>query len=172
MMGLLQRIKSLFKIARLVSSDDSGAFQQGVFYYMGSSPKGQIFIPYGDLMRPPENAQMAVFAQNGNESNQIAFASDPKNRTVKDLQQGEKGIANYITGDYFLLTAEDGAKLVTSKFTVNVGDTTVTIEDGTVTVDNADIIDRNGVNLTTHNHSQGNDSDGDAEVDTNGPQNP
>lgn len=173
-MNIMQRLKSLFKIARLVSSDDSGNFQQGNFYYMGSTPKGQIFVQYGDLMRPPDGAQMAVFAQNGNESNAIAFASDPKNRTVKDLAPGERGIANYISGSYILIRNNGNIEII-SQADVTVTAPTVTITSavtitGNVTI-NGNLVN-NGVNLTNHNHSQGNDSDGDSEVDTSGPQNP
>lgn len=114
MIPLRQLIKAIFKIGNLVSSNDSGNFQTGIFKYMGSTPRGQIFIPYGDLSRAPDGSQMAVFAQNGNQSNVIAFASDPKNRTIKNLKSGEKGIANYVTGSHILLT-ENGDVIVVSK---------------------------------------------------------
>lgn len=159
-----------------MSSDDSGDFQQGTFFYMGSAPVGQIFIPYGDLMRPPDDAQLAVFAQNGNSSNAIAFASDPKNRTVKDLAPGEKGIANYISGSYILIRNNGDIEIVgTANVIANItGNATVTAPDiilnGDVTI-NGDLVN-NGITFETHIHSQDNDSDGDSEADTDAPKNP
>ena len=181
MMDMVQRIKALFKIARLISSDDSGNFQHGVFAYMGSTPEGQIFIPYGDLMRPPDGAQMAVFAQNGNESNAIAFASDPKNRTVKNLLPGEKGIANYVSGSYILIH-NNGDVEVSSEADVTISKAaTVTVNaavgvaitaplttiTGDVTI-NGDLVN-NDITFHTHTHAQGSDSHGDSEVETDPP---
>ena len=118
MKELIQRIKAIFKIAQLLSLDDSGNLQQGVFSYMGSTPKGQVFVPYGVLMNPPVGGQIAVFAQNGNESNAIGFASDPNNRTLRNLEPGEYAVGessdrhNYETGYV------DGVQVVGLKTTI------------------------------------------------------
>lgn len=183
-MNIMHTLKSIFKIARLESSDDIGDFQQGVFSYMGSTPRGQVFVQYGDLMRAPDGSQMAVFAQCGNESNQIGLASDPKRRTVKNLAQGERGMANYLTGSYLLFT-EDGGKtiVVNGDWNIQVTGNVNLLASETVTVTapntviNGDVeingeLVNNGINLTTHNHSQGADNGGDVEQDTSGPQNP
>lgn len=169
MKGLLQKIKAIFKIARLVSSDDSGNLQQGVFAYMGSTPKGQIFIPYGVLMNPPEGSQVAVFSQNGQESNAIGLASDPKNRTIRNLEPGEYGISNYITGDYLLMKADGTVELTTSKLTIVTGGVTVTIDDNGLAIIGGSVT-HNGTTIgDDHIHSQAADSNGDTEADTGGP---
>jgi len=181
MMNLVQKIKAIFKIARLVSVNDSGNLQQGVFTYMGSDPKGQVFVPYGVLMNPPVGSQMAVFSQNGNESNAIGFASDPKNRTLKNLEPGEYGIANYVTGSFIICRANGDIEIsseadVTISKAVNVtvtasGAATITVPTITITGDvtiNGNLVN-NGIQFDTHIHSQGNDGNGDSEVDTGGP---
>ena len=182
MMNLLQRIKSLFKIARLLSSVNTGKFLQGQFGYMGTNARGQIFIPYGTIGRPPDGSQIALFAQNGNESNAIGFASDPKNRVKPNAAPGEHGIANYVSGSY-LFFPNNGDMLgeiqnnalfnCTGTFKIVIGNTVFEFsEDGlTVTGDDPDVI-VDGINLKLHIHSQGNDGNGDSEVDTNGPVNP
>ena len=184
MMDLLQRIKALFKIARLISSNDAGNLQQGVFTYMGSTPKGQIFVPYGVLMNPPAGSQMAVFAQNGNESNAIGFASDPNNRTLRNLAPGEYGISNYVTGSFVIFRANGDIEIsseadvaISKAATVSVVAATAvsitapqTTIAGNVTI-NGNLVN-NGITFGTHVHEQANDSNGDTEADTDGPKDP
>lgn len=184
MKNLIQKIKAIFKIARLVSVDDSGNLQQGVFSYMGSNPKGQIFVPYGILMNPPVGSQMAVFSQNGNESNAIGLASDPNKRTLKDLEPGEFGISNYLTGSYVLMKANGDIEIsseadvkITKAVNIDVtasGIATITVPEinitGDVTING--ILVNNGITFDTHIHSQDNDGDGDTEENTNGPMDP
>lgn len=184
MINLVQKIKSIFKIARLVTVDDSGNIQQGVFTYMGSNPKGQVFIPYGVLMNPPVGSQMAVFSQNGNESNAVGLASDPKNRTLKNLEPGEYGIANYVTGSFIICRTNGDIEIsseadVTISKAVNVnitasGTATITVPTITLTGDvtiNGNLVN-NGIAFDTHIHSQDNDGNGDTEKDTDGPMDP
>ena len=169
MKHLMHKIKAIFKIARLVSVDDSGNLQQGVFTYMGSNPKGQVFIPYGILMNPPIGSQMAVFTQNGNESNAIGLASDPNNRPLKNLEPGEFGISNYLTGDTLLMKADGTVELTTSKLIITTGVVQVIIDATGLAITGGDVT-HNGTTIgDDHIHSQGNDSDGDSEVDTGGP---
>ena len=107
MRKLLHKIKAIVKMAKLISSDDTKAIQQGRFYYMGTEALGQIFVPYGTISRPPKDSELIVFSQNGHESNAIAFASHPNIRTLKNLKEGEVGLANYLTKSYILMR-EDG----------------------------------------------------------------
>ena len=182
MKELIQRIKAIFKIARLVSSSNVGNFLQGQFFYMGTNAKGQVFIPYGTIGRPPNGSQVALFAQNGNESNAIGFASDPKNRIKPDAAAGEHGIANYVSGSFIFLDNAGNIEIsseadVTISKAVNVvvtasGTMTVTVPTMTINSDvtiNGDLVN-NGITFDTHFHSQGNDSNGDSEVDTGPPQ--
>lgn len=180
-MNLIQKVKAIFKIARLISVNDTAAIQQGVFSYMGSTPRGQIFVPYGVMMNPPAGSQVAVFSQNGNESNAIGFASHPNLRTLQNLASGEYGISNYLTGSYLILKENGDIEIsseadVTISKAVNVnitatGTATLNIPSIDITGDvniTGDLVN-NGVTFSTHIHSQGNDSNGDAEVDTGFP---
>ncbi len=179
MKRILQKIKVLFKIAKLLSVDDSGNLQQGVFSYMGTEPKGQIFIPYGLMMNAPAGSQMMVFSQNGHESNAIALASDPNNRILKDLEPGEFAVGNYLTGSYILFKANGDIEIVANGDMVETvsGNSTHTSTARTVnapttfsddvTVD-GDLTNQSIVFLD-HRHAQGADSDGDTEVDTEVP---
>lgn len=179
MRGFIQR--TLFKIAKLISSDDSGAFQQAIFQYMGSNPRGQVFIPYGVIMNPPVGSQTAVFAQNGNESNAIGFVSDPKNRTLRDLQPGEYGISNYTSGSYAIFLNNGDIEIYSNKDIVVTKATDITVNaSGVVTVNaptvniNGDVtitglLVNNGVTFGTHTHAQPGDSGGNTEAETNAP---
>jgi len=137
-MRLDQRVKSLIKVARLVSSDDSGNYSRGVASYMGVTTPVLDFVPYGLLHRPPANSMCLVLSQNGQESNAIAIISDPKRRTIKDLLEGECALNNQTSGDYVYLKDGNEIEIKTSKVTILTGATTVTIEDGQVTIDGAD----------------------------------
>jgi len=184
MKDLIQRIKAIFKIARLASSSNVGDFLQGQFVYMGSNAKGQVFIPYGTIGRPPDGSQVALFAQNGNESNGIGFASDPKNRIKPDAAAGEHGIANYVSGSFIFMDNAGNIEIsseanVTISKAVNViitasGAATITVPTMTINSDvtiNGDLVN-NGITFDTHIHSQGVDGNGDTEVDTDGPADP
>ena len=168
-MNLMQRIRSIFKIGRLASVNDSGSLQQGVFVYMGSSPKGQVFVPYGVLMNPSIGSQMAVFSQNGHESNAIGFASDPNNRTLKNLKSGEYGISNYLTGDFILFKEDGTTQLTTKKLTITTEGVTVVIDKNGMAITGG-AVTHNGTTIDdTHVHSQSADSGGDTEANTDPP---
>lgn len=139
---MIQWVKSLIKMARMVSSDDTGNFRFGQFFYQGQTSKGQIFTPYGFYHNPPNDSLAIMFAQNGQDSNRIAMVSDPKNRK-KNLAKGEAGIENAVTGS-FVLMKEDGSIEIDAAgaVTVNAGaEVTITAATNvTVTADNVSFI--------------------------------
>lgn len=113
--SLLQRIKSVFKMAKVVTSDDSTNLRNGWFTYEGLDEtrpiKGTLFTPYGMMHNPPASSIAMLFAQEGLESNRIGIADDPKNRTLNGLEEGEVALGNYLTGSYVFFK-ENGDVLV------------------------------------------------------------
>lgn len=171
---MIQKLKSLIKMASMVSSDDTGKLRFGQFFYQGQTSKGQIFTPYGFYHNPPDDSLAIIFAQNGQDSNRIAMVSDP-NKRKKNLAKGEAGIENAVTGS-FVLMKEDGsieidspddvtitsAKSVTitadnvsfnltGTSTFTIGGTSITIDANGITVTGGDIV-ADGISLKAHTH--------------------
>lgn len=121
--SILQRIKSLFKMAKLVGSDDTVNLRKGWFSYEGKSDdnpqRGTLFSPYGHMYNPPAGSIVMLFSQNGQESNAVGIADDVKNRTLKSLSEGEVATGNYLTGSYVYFK-ENGDILVNSENNVQV----------------------------------------------------
>ena len=195
MKSIMNRIKGLFKIARLISTEEGEDFLRGVVSYMGTQGPAQVLVPYGTMLNPPVDAQMMVLAQGGLQSNAIGIASDPKNRTLKDLEPGEYAVGNYTSGSYMVFRNNGDVELnVEGAFIVNVeGETTITSVDtmllttgGSTNIDleagNATRINsplnmrsfdirniNSNINYSDHQHPQENDGNNDAEEDTGGP---
>lgn len=172
---MIQKLKSLIKMARMVSSDDTGNYRFGQFFYQGQTSKGQIFTPYGFYHNPPDNSLAIIFAQNGQDSNRIAMVSDPNNRK-KNLAKGEAGIENAVTGSFVLMkedgsieveaagdvtitaaqnvtiTADNVSFNLTGTSTFTIGGTSITIDSSGITVTGGDIV-ADGKSLKTHVHS-------------------
>lgn len=136
--GLINTIKCIVKVARMMSVDDSGNYRVGQFQYYGRTTQGLLFSPYGLLVNPPVNSMAVVLSQNGLESNPIALCDDPNNRTLRDLKPGEVALSNYNQGQYLYFRENGDAELKANKAIISIGSTTVTIEDGQVTIDGAD----------------------------------
>ncbi len=195
MRGVLNRIKGLFKIARLISSEDGQDFLSGVISYMGTEGPVQVVVPYGTMLNPPVGSQMMVLAQGGLQSNAIGIASDPKNRTLKDLEPGEYAVGNYESGSYLVFRNNGDMELnCTGDFVMNVGGTTDlnSVDTFTLTTDGSanieleagnftridtnlnmrqhDILNINGtIDYSNHTHTQANDSGGNSEANTGVP---
>lgn len=103
MKSLYNKIKNLFKVVKILSTDDSGDFQYGQVSYLGKDHKVLIFYPYGLVGKPPANSMGILWSQQGQESNGIGIAGDPKTRPLKDLKDGESALVNHVTGDYVYL---------------------------------------------------------------------
>lgn len=215
-------LKNLFKVAKLISVDDSGNLRIGSVSFLGKNQSAMLFSPYGIMHKPPADSMVILWSQQGQESNAIGIADDPKNRTLKNLAEGEIAVGNYLTGNYLkfdenglcTLIAEDLNVVVTNDITVTATNLDVaisgatTVQSGTIKVEadttlelisgttmdlsatgalalvaasigmtsigaatiSAPSLNHGGVNIgSTHIHSQGNDSDGDSEVDTGVP---
>ncbi len=109
---LINFIKNIFKVAKVLSIDDSGDFQFASVSFLGKTQKVMMFTPYGLISNPPPDSMCLLWSQQGQESNGIGIPDDPKNRPVKDTLPGEAGVANYETGAYILFVENGDANLV------------------------------------------------------------
>jgi phage gp45-like len=126
---MLKLLKNLFKVAKLLSVDDSGDFQFARVSFLGKEQKVLMLKPYGLLSNPPVPSMVALWNQQGQESNGIGIADDPKNRTLKDLVSGEVGLSNFTTGDHLLFDADGNfiQVVTTNEFKTIGGDSFVVI---------------------------------------------
>jgi len=160
----------MIKLGKLLSVDDSGDYTFCSVSVLGKEQKALLFNPYGIMSNPPKPSMGVLFSQQGQESNQIAMFDDPKNRPLKNLADGEVAIGNYITGDYAYFDENgDLFASVTRDCTIaaarNITMTAVNVEVTSTT------ITHNGTNIgDDHVHPQANDSGGNTEQDTGGPQ--
>jgi phage gp45-like len=156
----LRLIKNLFKIAKLLSVDDSGDYQFMTVTTLGKTQKVLSFKPYGLMSSPPAGSMIGLWSQQGQESNGIGIADDPKNRIFTDMAEGEVALGNYITassiifdenGDAILATANDALIAAANDVTLFSGnDVNLFALAGKCTVTGA-TIDMNGTsdNLVT-----------------------
>jgi phage gp45-like len=119
-MNIVKLIKNMFKIAKLMSVDDSGDFQFATVSTLGKTQKVLMLKPYGLMSNPPSSSMVALWNQQGQESNGIGIADDPKNRILKDMAEGEVGLGNYITGDYIYFD-ENGDAIMFAANDVSMG---------------------------------------------------
>lgn len=162
-------IKNIFKVAKVLSVDDSGDYQFANVSFLGKTQKVMLFTPYGLVSKPPVGSMGLLWSQQGQESNGIGMADDPKTRPLKDLNDGESALVNHITGDYIYLKENgDIAVSCSGNLVANVaGDATLTAVNVEIT---STTLTHNGTNIgKTHVHPQGIDSDGDTQQDTGGP---
>lgn len=204
MRSIITMIKNAFKIARLLSCDDSADLRFASVSFLGKTQKVMLFTPYGLMSKPPADSLALVWSQQAQESNGIGMADDPRNRTLKNLASGEVALGNYTTGHYIYfdenglctiladdinIVAANDITMTAENITLNAasdiemsGDTvgieatttmdldatTINITGTTIPITGA--LTNNAVNIgSTHRHSQGADSNGDAEQDTGVP---
>ena len=204
MRSLITMLKNAFKIARLLSCDDSADLRFASVSFLGKTQKIMLFTPYGLMSKPPADSLALIWSQQAQESNGIGMADDPRNRTLKNLASGEVALGNYSTGHYIYfdenglctiladdinivaanditmtaenitLTASSDVSItgdtvgIEATTTMDLDATTLNITGTTIPITGA--LTNNTVNIgSTHIHSQGNDSNGDTEVDTGVP---
>jgi phage gp45-like len=114
-MNPLRLIKNLFKIAKLLSVDDSGDYQFMNITTLGKTQKVLSFKPYGLMSSPPVDSIVGLWSQQGQESNGIGIADDPKNRLIKDMEEGEVAIGNYLTSSYLKFDADSDVILAAAR---------------------------------------------------------
>lgn len=144
-MNILNFIKNLFRAAKLLSVDDSGALRLGRVYSLGKNQTAMIFSPYGLMHNPPENSLAIIWNQQAQDSNSIGIADDPNNRTLKNLSPGEVALGNYLTGHYIFFDENGKCKLYTDNLDVIVN------QDCLVTADNLVVQVAEDITITAKN---------------------
>lgn len=179
----MSMIRNLLRWIRIIKPgvDDPSKFHVQQIGYMGKVADAFMIFPYGLHGNVPENALGIMFSIQGNPNNRGVIAWVPKGRP--QLASGEVAFYHPPT-DAFMIWRENGDLDIetgnngTGKINITSDEVTITAPlvtidgDLTVTGDTAlgSIVTSNGGNISeTHTHSQGNDSDGDSEVDTGFP---
>jgi phage gp45-like len=111
-MNILNRIRNLFKFAKLMSVNDAGGFQYFSVSMLGKTQTVLGFTPYGLMSCPPAGSMVALWSQQGHEANGVGMADDPNNRILKDMVDGEVALGNYVTLAYLLFDKDSGYQLV------------------------------------------------------------
>lgn len=123
---------------------------------LGKSTTVYVIFPYGMISSPPPGELCTSWQMSGQESDRGTIINDPFN---VDISSNEVVFYNPTNGTEIRLKASGDVDITGPN--VNIfGDLHVT---GTS-------VTHNGTNIgATHVHEQGNDSNGDSEVDTDGP---
>jgi len=129
---MINLIKNLFTIAKLLTTTDTEGLRFSTVSVLGKTQKVMMFSPYGLMHHPPNGSLVTLWGQGAMESNKIGMADDPKNRTLKNLSQGEVALGNYQTGNYIFFDKDgnctikaDNVNVISGSLThngVNVGD--------------------------------------------------
>lgn len=155
-MKISDKIINLFKTAKIESVDDSGGIRTALITFLAKAKqKITLFTPYGLMSNPPVNSLAIVWTAQGQESKQIGFADDPKNRPIKNLNPGEVVIGNYDSGSYIFFS-KDGTIVIKGN---------IRMDGGVIKGDKV----FNTANSDKHIHSQGPDSDLNTEQDVGYP---
>ena len=167
---MTDKLKNLIRLARITASgSDDEQFPSQQLEYLGKIANGIMVFPYGMHANVTPDVLALMFAAQGHPENRFVIPFNTRNRPK--LAEGEVALFHPPTGS-FIKWDEDGNLLI------NNGSSTLTIIGDKMTFSGdlqvvGDITARfgtgNDVGLGTHKHSQGNDSDGDSEVDTNAP---
>lgn len=127
-------IKNAFKIARLLSCDDSADLRFASVSFLGKTQKVMLFTPYGLMSKPPADSLALIWSQQAQESNGIGMADDPRNRTLKNLASGEVALGNYTTGHYIYFDENGLCTILADNINiVAASDITMTAENITLT---------------------------------------
>ncbi len=154
---------------------DNSPFRKARVRGLNKDSTVYVVYPYGITANAPLGSLCVSWQIGGQESDRFAITDFPQIRP-KDLKPGEVVVSNYLTKSEVRFKA-NGDIEITSAAKVNVIAATdlnlTAIENLTLNAVNIEItgaLTNNGTNVgSTHIHSQGNDSDGDSEVDTGTP---
>lgn len=154
---------------------DNGPFRKARVRGLNKDSTVYVVYPYGLTANAPIGALSVSWQVGGQESDRVAITDCPQTRP-KDLLPGEVVVSNHLTKSEVRFR-ENGDIDITSTAKVNImaaTDVNITaVGDMTLSATNiitTGFLTNNGSNVSsTHIHSQGNDSNGDSEVDTGFP---
>lgn len=169
-------IRSLTRIARIVSVNDENDFRFGFIKFRGNTNKTNVYTPYGMYHNPPVGSLTMSYSLSGNDSNIMSMAIGGKAR-YKSLDPSEVQFGNPVIGSYTLYDKDgnvsvnapnnvtvnaDGDVTIESAGTININaDTSVAIRIGTMTmtatsggiaITGGDVT-ADGVSLKSHVHT-------------------
>lgn len=156
---------SKLRFDALIAFFDNLPFRKARVKGLGKESNIYVVYPYGLTANVPEGALCVSWQVSGQESDRAAIADFPQRRP-KNLAPGEVVVSNYLTGSEVRFKANGDIDVTsTSMVKITAPDVTI-ISDVEVT----GTITNNGTTIgDDHIHSQGNDSNGDNEVDTGTP---
>lgn len=160
--------RNLIRWARITKAGtDDKQFATQQVSYLGKVADTLMVFPYGIHGNVSVDALTMMFAVEDNPENRAAIAWTPKDRPR--LAAGEVAFYHPPTGGSMIWRANGDLDIQTK------GDINITAANLNVTGETHldDIVTSNGIDIShTHVHAQGNDSNSDAEVDTDGPKSP
>lgn len=164
---------SKLRFDSLIAFFDNLPFRKARVKGLGKESTVYVVYPYGLTANAPEDSLCVSWQVGGQESDRVAIADFPQSRP-KNLAPGEVVVSNYLTksevrfkanGDIDITAASNVNITATTALTISAPDVTIT---GAVEVTGT--ITNNGTTIgDDHIHSQGNDGNGDSEVDTGTP---
>lgn len=122
------------------TGSDAGDVQQQQVSYLGKVSQYAVLYPYGLIGKPPLGSAVWMSTVLHDESNKAGIANAITTRT-KNLQDGETGLLNHLTGTSVFLNADGQLVINTAAETIitSTNDVTVTapniIINGNVTID-------------------------------------
>jgi phage gp45-like len=135
MRKILNKIANIVKSCIVKTVDDSGDVRTGVINVLGSNKKAVMFSQYGLFGSTPPGGMGVVFSVQGQESKLIVLSDDPKSRPKKNLNPGEVGVANYISGSYVFFNSSGDIQVVSSgNLTASVAGTSDITSSGAMTL--------------------------------------
>ena len=146
----MQRIINLIKSLTRTSTKTAGQWEHKYFgcwvSVFGQSRKSEVFYPYGIKANPPLGTRNVSHLMNGNANNPLSMPMMPGGGNIPNANPGDVILGNPESGNYILLTAAGGLKIV--------GDIEV---QGKMTVSDevtaSDCMTSDGVSLKDHTHS-------------------
>lgn len=166
---LLRKIKSMIRRAVVsLSLPDTGGNPIVQVGYLGKTANAEAIWPYGLGGRLPEDAQVFLFNIEGMEENKAGIGTAPNQRKKVD-NSGEIWVGNPLTQAIILFKSDKSIEM-----TNGTGNMTM-LPDGSVNINgliissSGELTNAAGIVLGTHTHAQGNDSDGNTEVETEVP---
>lgn len=166
---LLTKITSMIKRSRVsLSHPDTGDYPIVQITYLGKTADMEVIWPYGMNGRLPVDAIPVCFNIEAMEENKAGVGTTP---TLRDKLEniGETSFGNPVAKTFLRFLSDTSIELTNGTGLMTM------LPDGSMNINGAvisptgEITNSAGIVLGTHTHAQGNDSDGNTEVETEVP---